>query len=133
MLPASRRKRRPAVALTVVAIADGTLPECAAGAGSATDQRDSRQERQDIHEFAEVSEPGRPEGGIVVADGTVYVGTPRHVTEIPGGTSRGLACNPTREFTGEYIIDGQDSRRGAGAVGLVQDGAGIENLLLEAP
>lgn len=125
MWSANRWRRRSAVALTVAMAATGALLGGVTGAAAETGTGGDEREWLDMRVFAGVPDPGHPEGITVADDGTVYVGTQQHITEIPKGPSKIFAYSPDGELTREYVIKGQDPARGAGVVGLAQDGNGI--------
>ncbi|WP_375003013.1 SMP-30/gluconolactonase/LRE family protein [Aeromicrobium sp. CTD01-1L150] len=123
MVKSTDRRKHPiitAAATALLAAAVGLVAPSAAAA-SGEDER----EWLDIDVFADVPDPGHPEGITVADDGTVYVGTQQHVLEPPKGPSKIFAYNPDGDLIEEYEIEGQDPSRGAGVVGLAQDGDGI--------
>ncbi|WP_147263855.1 SMP-30/gluconolactonase/LRE family protein [Prauserella sp. PE36] len=125
MCSANGRRRRSAVLLATAMAATVALWGGATGAVAGAETGATEREWLDIRVFAEVPDPGHPEGITVADDGTVYVGTQQHITEIPKGPSKIFAYDPGGHLTREYVIEGQDPNRGAGIVGLAQDGDGI--------
>lgn len=121
----SGRTRRTRGAACWAIVLCGILAWSGGSSAAAQSGDGSAREWLDIQVFAKVPQPGHPEGITIADDGTVYVGTQQHITELPKGPSKIFAYNPAGDLIDEYEIEGQEPSRGAGVVGLAQDGDGI--------
>ena len=129
--PHRRHRRFGATALAGVLLT--ALTTFTNGSASAVEAEPERP-WLDIQTFAEVPHPGHPEGVTVADDGTVYTATQQHILELPThGPSKVFAYTPDGELIREYVIKGQDTSKGTGIVGMVQDADGILYMLDRYP